>query len=170
MVHSISFDIFIWRSCLCTPLWAPLNAINWEQTAVVASFAMTKTEMWLQSFLLEIFSRQILIILGSSRRMLGNIFFPGWRQGEISPLSAGFRPDLDLAHGLGSSQQLDRNGNDDFERGRYFPCFKQKELAWSCLREQHSKQENRGMRFFHPTPCKLSWFFPRTDIKVNFPD
>lgn len=43
--------------------------------------------------------------------MLGN-------QGGISPLSAGFRPPLELAHALGSSQQLDGSGNEDCEQDR----------------------------------------------------
>lgn len=96
------------------------------------------------------------------------MFSLGWRQGGISLLSAGSRPPLELAHALGSSQQLDGSGNDDGKKERYFPCFK---LARSCLREQHSKQqENKGMRFCQPTLCKLSGFFPRIDIQVNFPD
>lgn len=67
------------------------------------------------------------------------MFSPGWRQGGISSLSAGFRSPLELAHGLGCSQQLDGSGNEGGEKDGYFPCFKQKELAWSCLREQHRK-------------------------------
>lgn len=107
---------------------------------------------------------------GSSRRELGNMFTPGWRQGGISPLSAGFRPPLELAHALGSSQQLNGSGNGVWEKDRHFPCFKQKQLAWSCLREHSKQQENKGMRWFQPNLCKLSGFFPRIDIKVNFPD
>lgn len=86
---------------------------------------------------------------------MGNLFSPGRRQGGISALSAGSRPPLELAHALGSSQQLEGNGNDDWKKKRYFPCFKQQELAWSCLKEQHSKQENKGMRFLQPTLCTL---------------
>lgn len=85
IVHSISFDVFILRNCHCILFWASLNVTNWEETAVAVSFTMTKTGMWLQSFLLYIFSAQILEV-SSSERMSGSVLSLVQRQGGISPL------------------------------------------------------------------------------------